>query len=176
MSSDVKFRSIPDSVYMDRGNQLVAETFDTLRSSLLSAIGSEGMDGAIEFCNEQAYVLTGILGDSVVIRRTSLLFRNPGNKPDSLERIVLDEMSDTQTPQPKLVHRQNGEVHFFKPILLQAMCLNCHGAPGTEIQPATRNAISQHYPNDSAINFKVGDLRGAWHIIFNPETKKERKE
>ena len=63
------------------------------------------------------------------------------------------------------------EIHFFKPILLQAMCLNCHGSPGQDIQSPTLARIQQLYPDDRAVNFKEGDLRGVWHIIFKSPKK-----
>jgi hypothetical protein len=163
---------IPDSVYIENGNRLIALTFDTLRNSLVNAIGSKGIEEAITFCNEQAYPLTATYsGDSVSIRRTSTHFRNPDNEPDSLELLVLSEMAEeiksSSPPKVQLVRKSSGEVHFFKPIMLQAMCLNCHGAPNKEIQPATLARIQQLYPADQAVNFKEGDLRGMWHVIFS---------
>jgi len=162
---------IADSVYMQRGNQIVSLTFDTLRSSLLSAISSHGIDGAISFCNENAYPITGIYADSVVIRRTSLRVRNLSNKPDSLELLTLNEMEglmrSSKVPTARVVRQHSmGEIHYFKPILLQAMCLNCHGTPGVQIQNLTQKKITELYPDDQAVNFKEGDLRGIWHIIF----------
>jgi hypothetical protein len=164
-------KTIADSVYMQRGNQIVSVTFDTLRSSLLSAISSHGIDGAISFCNENAYPITGIYADSVVIRRTSLRVRNLNNKPDSLELLTLNEMEalmrSSKVPTAKVVRQHSrGEIHYFKPILLQAMCLNCHGTPGVQIQNLTQKKITELYPDDQAVNFKEGDLRGVWHIIF----------
>ena len=88
---------IPDSVYTKKGNEIVALTFDTLRNSLLNAINSQGVDGAITFCNENAYPLTTTYADSVVVRRTALRYRNPDNKPDSLEQLILDEMNAAST-------------------------------------------------------------------------------
>lgn len=163
---------IPDSVYIKNGNRLIALTFDTLRNSLVDAIGSKGIEEAITFCNEQAYPLTATYtGDSVSIRRTSTHFRNPNNQPDSLELSVLNKMAgeiqSSLPPKVQLVRKSSGEVHFFKPIMLQAMCLNCHGAPNKEIQPATLARIQQLYPSDQAVNFKEGDLRGMWHVTFS---------
>lgn len=172
-------KSITDSVYVQQGNYIVAITFDTLRSSLLNAISSQGIDGAIAFCNEKAYPITATYADSFVIRRTSLRNRNPNNKPDSLELLVLDEMEvlikSAKTPTAKVVRqRSTGEIHFFKPILLQTMCLNCHGTPGKQIQHATLTRIQQLYPDDQAVNFEEGDIRGVWHIIFNAQKKSSR--
>lgn len=163
--------SVHDSIYMNNANRLVALTFDTLRNSLMQAIGSRGFDGAIDFCHVQANALTETFADTVSIRRTALQYRNPQNKPDSLESVILNEMAKQQPPEIRLVRKQNGEVHFFKPILLQAMCLNCHGAPEKDIQLPTMNAINQKYPADIAVNFKEGDLRGAWHVTFESDRR-----
>src|SRR5690606_6627532 len=81
---------VPDSVYLQRGDNLVAQTFDTLRNSLLSSIADKGFPHAIDFCNEKAYPLTTIYqADSITIRRASARFRNPNNQPDSLEMAAL---------------------------------------------------------------------------------------
>src|SRR5688572_20595141 len=167
---------IADSIYMQRGNQIVSLTFDTLRNSLLSAISSHGTDGAIRFCNENAYPITGIYADSVVIRRTSLRVRNSNNKPDSLELLTLNEMEglirSSKVPDARVVRQSSrGEIHYFKPIILQAMCLNCHGTPGVQVKNLTQTKITELYPADQAVNFKEGDLRGVWHIIFKEQKK-----
>ncbi len=51
------------------------------------------------------------------------------------------------------------------------MCLNCHGTAGVQVKENTLAKIHQLYPEDRAMNFKEGDLRGVWHIIFNPQIK-----
>lgn len=164
-------KSHADSVYRIHGDKIAAHTFDTLRRALLNAIGSGDMTTAITVCNLQALQLTETYGDSVTIRRTALQYRNSKNKPDSLEEAVLKTMTAQMThqnvPATQIIRsRESGNVHFFKPIMLQPMCLNCHGIPGKEIQPETLARIHELYPEDKAINFKEGDLRGAWHIIF----------
>lgn len=158
-----------DSVYVEQGERIVAMTFDTLRSSLQYAIAQGNFDGAIAFCREKAYPLTSTYADTFTLRRTALRVRNPDNRPDSLELAVLiamgNDLQAARPPQVKIV-RTNNEIHFFKPIILQAMCLNCHGIPGQQIADRTLSRIRQLYPADRAVNFKEGDLRGAWHIIF----------
>lgn len=168
---------IADSVYLREGDRIVALTFDTLRKSLLQAIGSQDMDGAITFCNDQAYPITALYSDSVVVRRTALRFRNPGNRPDSLERFILhamrEQMKTLKEPGTKIIRSDSTEeIHFFKPILMQPLCLNCHGTPGKQIRNATFAKIQQLYPNDQAVDYKEGDLRGAWHVIFNPQERR----
>jgi hypothetical protein len=156
---------VPDSVYMKQGDQLISMTFDTLRNSLLAAIGEKGIPYAISFCNEKAYSLTTLYAaDSITIRRASDRFRNPENQPDSLEVEVL-KLFATQGPSPKLIRTTN-EVHYIKPIMIQGMCLNCHGIPNENIKPETLSAISEKYSNDKAIHYAENELRGIWHLTF----------
>ncbi|MBL7844185.1 MAG: DUF3365 domain-containing protein [Cyclobacteriaceae bacterium] len=160
--------SIPDSVIIKKGDQLVSLTFDTLRNSLLTAIGEQGFAYAIQFCNEKAYPLTASHATpDIIIRRTSLQYRNPLNQPDSLEHTVFEEFK-SGSPRTKLI-RTTGEVHYIKPIIMQAMCLNCHGSPDLDIKPETMAAIQRNYPQDKAIGYAEGELRGIWHIIFRSE-------
>jgi hypothetical protein len=167
-SSDIVLH---DSVYAKHGDRIVALTFDTLRNALRNAIAQGNFEGAIAFCRENAYTVTSSYADSFSIRRTALRVRNPNNRPDSLELAVLIEMGNamqsSRPPGVKIVRTKN-EIHFFKPILLQAMCLNCHGTPGQQISGPTLSRIRELYPADQAVNFKEGDLRGAWHITFEP--------
>jgi hypothetical protein len=169
--NNVSSTSLPDSVYAMQAERLVALTFDTLRNSLLEAIRTRSLAGAIGFCNEKAPGITSIYTDSVTIRRTALRFRSQTNKPDSLEMVVLMEMEAVlqsgKVALPKIVRTQlPNEVHFFKPIIMQPMCLNCHGKPLKEINQLTMSSIQALYPDDRAVNFNTGDLRGVWHVVY----------
>ncbi|MCU0398056.1 MAG: DUF3365 domain-containing protein [Cyclobacteriaceae bacterium] len=156
---------VPDSVYLNQGDQLIAVTFDTLRNSLTAAIGLGGFAHAIQFCNEKAYPLTNTYAEEgISIRRSSPKFRNPSNQPDSLEQVVFNEFL-INGPKPRLI-RTSQEVHYIKPIIMQGMCLNCHGKPGENIQPETLQAVATLYPEDRATGYTDGELRGIWHIAF----------
>ena len=50
-----------------------------------------------------------------------------------------------------------------KPILVQAPCLNCHGSR-EQIVPEVLQIIDKRYQNDKAVNYQIGDLRGAVSI------------
>lgn len=80
---------ISDSAYIHAGNHLVKNTFDTLRASLQQQISSQGFDGAITFCNEQAYPITHAYADSVTIKRAALRYRNPNNNLTALSILHL---------------------------------------------------------------------------------------
>ncbi len=164
-NSTKNIESKSDSLYIKEGDSLVLATFDTLRISLQKAIAQNGFEGAVSYCNVQALSLTNVYkSEDVTIKRVSTQFRNHGNAPDSLEREVLKRLAAIQ--KPELVRISVNEVHYFKPIIIQPMCLACHGDPQKDMQPTVVQAINHLYPDDRAINYKEGDLRGAWHIIF----------
>ena len=52
------------------------------------------------------------------------------------------------------------EFHFAKPIVLQPMCVSCHGSP-EQISPEVKAKLSELYPNDKAVGYQPGQLRGA---------------
>jgi hypothetical protein len=60
-----------------------------------------------------------------------------------------------------------GMVRFYSAIVItNPLCLNCHGTPGLELLPANHAFIRRLYPEDEAIGFRLGDLRGLWRIDF----------
>jgi hypothetical protein len=168
----------PDNLnsYALDGDTIIANTFDTLRNTLLRAIGEKGFQGAIEFCNANALLLTNTYAaENIVIRRTSDKLRNQGNAPDSMEQRILAtylrSKHNQETLQPVVEIDAKGNHHYYKPIMIQAMCLNCHGDKNKQIEPATWQAIQAKYPADAAFDYNVGDLRGIWHVNFNKEKK-----
>lgn len=147
--------------WRNKGDSLTAQTFDTLRNTLLNAISEKGFPGAVEFCNTAALDLTTIYAsEGIQIKRTSDEMENEILK----EYVKLKQEKKELTPIVKQDSLNNH--HYFKPILIQAMCLNCHGEKETQIKPDTWEMIQKKYPKDAAINYKEGDLRGLWHIIF----------
>jgi hypothetical protein len=170
--------TIHDSIFMEAGSRISAVTFDSLRSSLLKAINTGGLPGAISFCNIKASEITQRHADTFLIKRTALRYRNTNNKPDSIELTILqqmvDEMGTIRIPKSRVVRDENA-VHYFRPIILQGMCLSCHGKPREQIPVPTLNEINRLYPTDQAIDFKEGDLRGLWHITFNLARQRSEK-
>lgn len=158
--------------WKSRGDSIVTLTFDTLRNTLLKAIGEKDFPGAVEFCNTEALPLTGIYAyNGIAIKRTSDKYRNAANAPDELEKEILKYYQQLKEEKKELVpvikKDQMGNQHYFKPILVQTLCLNCHGYKETQISTETRETIQKKYPDDKAIDYKEGDLRGLWHITFN---------
>ena len=159
-----------------KGDSLVSKTFDTLRNTLLKAVGEKGFPGAVEFCNTRALDLTNTYtAEGISIERTSEKLRNPANAPDTMETRILAayrKLKNENQELKSIVEKDaGGNHHFFKPILLQAICLNCHGERLTQIKTDTWNSILLKYPDDAAFDYKEGDLRGIWHITFSHSKK-----
>ncbi len=164
---------LPDSVFVQRGDSISTATFDTLSKTLRYVIQTASADSAVRFCNVQAYPITAVYAsEGIQIKRTSLKYRNPANEPDVLEYVILNEYKTQQQSalelKPTIRRDKNGTVHYFKPILLQGMCVTCHGDPASDIPDSVKHALSTLYPNDQATGYHVGELRGMWHITFQP--------
>ncbi|WP_425609259.1 c-type heme family protein [Thalassobacterium sedimentorum] len=75
--------------------------------------------------------------------------------------------TDGTAPEPAVSH-EDGLTIVHHPILLQTGCLACHGDPAS-IAPEVTQKIAQLYPADTATGFAVGELRGAFRVVFEQE-------
>jgi len=168
--ADVK----PDESYREKGQEIVKQTFGTLNATLMESMQTNGVEASIDLCNVKAYPITDSLAalHKTEIVRMAVRNRNPENKADqqaeSLIRhySLLQESGRDLSKSDTLVMTSEGSVRYFKPILLQPQCVTCHGAKDTDIQDAVYARILAQYPDDKAIGFKAGDVRGIWSIQF----------
>ena len=157
--------------YKALGAEITGMAFATLSSNLMKAIEESGAEGAIDFCHTAAYPLTDsvAINHRVSIKRVAGKYRNPLNAPETWETELLDYYSSldkTQLSQDSLVILPSGETIYTKPIILQGACVQCHGEVGKDIDLSTYRAILKKYPDDKAVGFKPGDLRGMWVVKF----------
>ena len=157
----------------ERGKAIVAETFGLLSTNLQSALASGGVSNALPFCSLAASPLTGSMAHKhgVRLRRFSHKPRNPAGKADAAELGLLgkfrEQLALTNLVPPIVTNLEPGLVTFIAPIVLNnPMCLNCHGEPDKDIKPENLAIIRKLYPQDQAIGFHLGELRGAWRIDF----------
>jgi hypothetical protein len=145
-----------------------------LKSILIEQIQSGGVLKAVSVCSDTAQVLTNKFGveRGIYIKRVSLRNRNPNNYPDDFEKRILNQFVLLNQNSKLNMETEFAEIitegdykylRYLKPIIVQAECLNCHGGQ-TEIMPDVENLIAQNYPDDKAIGYKTGDLRGAVSI------------
>ena len=158
--------------YLDKGKQIAALSFATLSQRLQKAIQEGGIPNAIQYCNLAAHPITDSLSNAhqATIRRTSLKYRNASNQPTELEQTVLEEYAKNMEQglplQPILKQIGQQEKFFFAPILIQEPCLNCHGKLSENIVESNYQLLKNLYPEDKAIGYNKGELRGIWSIQF----------
>ncbi len=174
---NAKRRNSEPMDYAQLGDAITSKTQDTLSTILKKSIQEKGYAGAIDFCNIKAMELANTYGNEEIrINRTSLKVRNTDNLPDKNEamqlEIFLELASKGELPSSKLVVEETGRVHYYKPIIIQALCLNCHGKSNIEIAPETFAVLNKKYPNDQATGYILGEWRGLWHLTFDTEKEK----
>jgi hypothetical protein len=49
---------------------------------------------------------------------------------------------------------------YMRALPTQPLCLNCHGSP-EQLTPAVLEKLKALYPDDKAVGYRPGDIRGA---------------
>lgn len=155
----------------DVAAQLLAQT---LLTQLEAALAEGGAPAGVRVCREVAQKVTQDVGarEGVTVRRTGLRVRNPLNRPDEFERVWLEraqqEMAAGRPAPPiyEIVRRQDGgrELRHLRAIVFPGgICSQCHG-PVEEIGKEVRELLESQYPDDRAVGFAPGELRGALSV------------
>lgn len=120
-----------------------------------------GPESALEFCNIEAMPLTKSMSDKhgLTISRVSDKRRNPKNGANA-EELKLIEQYKKQLLAGELLKPVRTETHYYEPLVTNAMCLQCHGEPGKNVQPKVAAKIAELYPNDLALGYKENEVRG----------------
>jgi hypothetical protein len=138
-----------------------------LFTELARVTAADPSAASVTACGDIAQRLTAETAarTGVAVRRTTLRLRNPANAPDDFERRVLEVWTRPgaqPAPRAEVVPVAGGghELRYLRPIILQPLCTNCHGAPEA-IRDDVRAALRERYPADAATGFRPGDVRGA---------------
>ncbi len=153
--------------------QMLANDFQAnLKGALTQAMATGGPVSAIDVCKVDAPAIADELSsEGWVVSRTALLVRNPANAPDQWERNKMEQMvqqlSAGKAPGELVIAeiRDTDEGRTFaymQPIMTGKLCLTCHGEP---LAQPVAEALSRLYPNDQAVGFSEGDLRGAFSFV-----------
>lgn len=151
---------------------LVKAFGNDLKSVLKPAIKSGGPVNAINVCNLQAGPIAKKLSEQSEwkVSRTSLKVRNANNTPDAWELKTLEQFEqrkaageDIKTMEHSEVISRKGEsvYRYMKAIPTGGLCLKCHGS---ELNNVVSGKLKTLYPDDKAIGFKLGDIRGAFSL------------
>jgi hypothetical protein len=150
-----------------RGAELLAPFKKDLQQALKSGL-AEGPAEAIQVCRVKAPGIANSLSVAGVrMGRTSHKLRNPDNTaPDWVSPIMQTFLDDPSSREPLAVGLADNRWGYVEPIMLQPLCLTCHGS---ELAPGVAEQISELYPQDHAIGFEAGDLRGVFWLEFPGE-------
>ncbi|MFA6196633.1 MAG: DUF3365 domain-containing protein [Sulfurimonas sp.] len=149
----------------------------TLGKNLKEHMSKGDVMGALKFCSDKAYALTGEVNSQlphgVTSKRISLKNRNPANAPKENEAKILESfesLRDLNVAMPEYLVEKvaNKTYKFYKPIMIaDNACLECHGKVSKDID--LQREITRVYPLDKAVDYKLNDLRGAVVVTITHE-------
>jgi hypothetical protein len=151
-------QAAPEDPRLARGAAAVAPFKQQLQAALAEGL-ARGPAEAIDVCRVRAPELARTAaGGGVELGRSSHKLRNPANAPRPWVKPLLDAyVADPSAARPRAADLGGGRVGYVEPIFVQPPCLACHGEALAEPVRARLGAL---YPEDRAVGFRAGDLRG----------------
>lgn len=150
----------------------VGEFMKTLKQELQAGMQAGGPVNAVSVCNLTAPGIANTYSarEGREVSRTSLRVRNPGNAPVAWQRAVLESFEQRKQAGEDVTALEFHEVvttdgvrelRYMKAIPTAKLCLACHGET-VDSTVGTRLRIL--YPDDQAMGYRVGDIRGAFSV------------
>jgi hypothetical protein len=161
-----------DAEELSRAKQATASFALALKSELVAAMQSGGALEAIEVChtNANAIALQVSQESGMHLSRVSAKNRNPGNAAEEWQLEILNlfeqrklagESPATLSWSETVETVEGAEFRFMKAIPTAGLCLQCHG---TAIAPDVTEKQAELYPDDKAVGYREGDIRGAFLV------------
>lgn len=134
-----------------------------------------GPAAAMKVCRDEAPRIANemSLAKGWKVTRVGTRVRNPMlGLPDAWEQKVLRSFAERAAAGESIKAMAHYEVveepdgkslRFMKAIGVAPQCLACHGSSDQIAEPV-RTQLETLYPHDRAVNYRVGDLRGAVSI------------
>lgn len=136
----------------------IKEFGKTLKKELMLGI-KESPVKAVEICNTRApEIQREVSTNDVKIGRVSIKARNPKNNPKKWMKDYIVQFHQKKIKKPYVtVKLGDGKTGLLKPIKTLPLCLKCHGS---NVDPNLYKVIKKKYPNDLAIGYELGEIRG----------------
>jgi hypothetical protein len=162
-----------DAAWLARGAEAVAPLKRGLLAALEEALARGGPEGAIDVCRVRAPEIAARASSPTLrVGRTSDRLRNPANAPADWMRPILEAWRAAPGDRAaRVVHLPEGRVGYAEPIVVQPLCLACHGE---SLSPALREHLAARYPEDRATGYRAGELRGLIYVEFGEFTDTDR--
>ena len=154
---------------------VATQLVSTLGATLKREIAANGAASAIDVCNLDAPEIAASLSQqtSWQVGRVGTRVRNPNNQPNDWQQAALNIFAERAAQGEKFEHMETYSVSqvnrkpmllYAKAIGLQPMCAQCHGQ-SEQIAADVKARLQALYPADKAIDYNVGELRGAVVIV-----------
>ncbi len=146
-----------------------------VRDELVREIERSSPMRAITVCKYSVPEITSNISRQKGMRvtRVALRPRNPSlGEPDAWEQKTLLDFEKRVAKGEKaeamehheIVHEPAGDYfRYMKSIAMSPPCLLCHG-PADQLSEGVRAQLRQEYPNDRAVEYRLGQIRGAVSI------------
>ena len=150
----------------------VGEFMKTLKQELQSGMQAGGPVNAVSVCNLTAPGIANTYSarEGREVSRTSLRVRNPDNAPVAWQRAVLESFEQRKQAGEDVTALEFHEVvttdgvrelRYMKAIPTAKLCLACHGET---VDSTVGTRLEKLYPDDQAMGYRVGDIRGAFSV------------
>jgi len=162
-----------DDLTVESTRAMANELLTQLGQTLKSTMSKDGPEAAVSVCKEASPSIAKTLSSKhgAQMTRVGTRVRNPSmGTPNSWQKNALakfeQRLAQGEPPASmeywKVVDVDNGkrELQYAKAIMVQPICLSCHGA-ASEIPASLAEKIRIEYPQDQATGYSVGKLRGA---------------
>ncbi|MGA7180389.1 MAG: DUF3365 domain-containing protein [Thiobacillaceae bacterium] len=163
--------SAVDDKTLDQTWAVAGKLVTRLGGRLKAEMLANGAAAAVDVCKKAAPEIAAQLSQETgwQVGRVGTRVRNPSNSASAWQQAALDDFARRMARGEKLEGMESWEVvheggkptlHYAKAIVVQPVCLACHGAADS-IPDAVKVRLKLDYPDDRAVGYSVGELRGA---------------
>lgn len=161
-----------------RAQALVKSLKMKLGGELKAAMKAGGFEKAVEICKMKAPEITdGLSKEGIEVGRATHKPRNAKNAANDWQKeiIAFYQGKKATEAKPFLTKTIKDAFVYAEPIYMQGLCLSCHGDKKA-IPPKVAELIKKRYPEDKALDFKEGDLRGIFWVTIPAKKVEVKKE
>ena len=167
-----------DAPWLADARKVASTVPPKLLQVLNDEIAKDGHASAMGVCRDKAPQMAKAASEQSgwAIRRVSLRNRNPKAVPDAWEQATLEEFdrraaageAPASLEKSALVTEAGRtEYRYMKALAVQPVCLGCHGGADT-LAPDVATQLHTLYPDDKAVGYALGQIRGAMTIRKAP--------
>lgn len=160
---------------ISRADVVIVEIHSGLRSALEAKLAKVSPELALFTCHTSAADLSRRIArrDGISSGLTSDRLRNAHNAPpDWTSSLVTAYAGRRAASVDGFVVDLGDRVGVLRPMIQDAVCARCHG-PAERLDPAVRDTLGRLYPEDRAIGFRRGEIRG-WYWVEVPKPREQR--